>query len=192
MICELAIEPEGWLGADAEIAGLRRCDPDVVATLIGRYQRRLYRYLLRLVSDPAAAEDIFQQTWLRVIEKIRQYDAGRGFEPWLFSIARHLAIDHLRRTRPASLDEPRPGGSWSDAVPSPAPTALDRFLRSERTSLVMRQLERLPAIYREVLTLRFEEEMKIEEIAGLTGLPLGTVKSRLRRALLALREKVAE
>lgn len=192
MICELAIEPEGWLGADAEIAGLRRRDPDVVATLIGRYQRRLYRYLLRLVSDPAAAEDIFQQTWLRVIEKIRQYDAGRGFEPWLFSIARHLAIDHLRRTRPASLDEEYPGGSWSDTVPSPAPTALDRFLRSERTSLVMRQLERLPAIYREVLTLRFEEEMKIEEIAGLTGLPLGTVKSRLRRALLALREKVAE
>src|SRR6202021_3232633 len=91
---------------DTEIAQLRRGDLDALSTLLTRYQNRLYRYLLRMVRQPAEAEDLFQQTWLRVAEKIQQYDPRRSFEAWLFTLARNLAIDHLRRVRPESLAEP--------------------------------------------------------------------------------------
>lgn len=192
MISVAAIEPEVLLGVDSEIERLRRRDPDALTAVITRHQYRLYRYLLRVVRDPAAAEDLFQQTWLKVFEKIRQYDPARSFETWLFSVARHLAIDHLRRKQPESLDEPRAGGTRAaDLVAADGPSALEQLLESERANLVLATLQELPAIYREVLTLRFEEEMKLEEIADVTETPLGTVKSRLRRSLLALRESIA-
>jgi len=101
---------EGPLGLDAEVAQLRRGDLDALAALLARYQNRLYRYLLRLVREPATAEDLFQQTWLRVAERIRHYDSRRSFEAWLFAVARNLAIDHLRRVAPQSLDEENESG----------------------------------------------------------------------------------
>ena len=97
---------EAGVGLDTEIAQLRRGDLDALSTLLTRYQNRLYRYLLRMVRQPAEAEDLFQQTWLRVAEKIHNYDQNRNFDAWLFTLARNLAIDHLRRLRPQSLDEP--------------------------------------------------------------------------------------
>src|ERR1035437_9331750 len=105
MIGSAAIYWEGRVGLESEIAQLRRGDLDALSALLARYQNRLYRYLLRLVREPATAEDLFQQTWLRVAERIRQYDAKRNFEAWLFSVARNLAIDYLRRIKPESLDE---------------------------------------------------------------------------------------
>jgi RNA polymerase sigma factor (sigma-70 family) len=85
---------------DADVVRLRRGDLNALSELITRYQNRLYRYLLRIVRQPAEAEDLFQQTWLRVVEKIRSFDASRNFDAWLFTLARNLAIDHLRRIRP--------------------------------------------------------------------------------------------
>jgi len=110
MICELAAGPEVRVGAQTEIEKLRRRDPDALTAVISRYQHRLYRFLLRMVKEPTVAQDLFQQTWLRVVERIGKYDASRAFEPWLFSVARNLAIDHLRRKQPESLDEPRESG----------------------------------------------------------------------------------
>lgn len=190
MICELAAGPEVELGAQTQIEKLRRRDPDALTSVISRYQHRLYRFLLRLVGDPAMAQDLFQQTWLRVVERIGKYDASRAFEPWLFSVARNLAIDHLRRKQPESLDEPVETGRRIDLLAEQSASALDNCLKSERIARVMARLEELPAVYREVLTLRFEEEMKLEEISELTGTRLSTVKSRLRRALINLRERV--
>ena len=94
------------MAPESDVAQLRRGDLEALSTLLTRYQNRLYRYLLRMVRQPAEAEDLFQQTWLRVAEKIQQYDPRRTFEAWLFTLARNLAIDHLRRVRPQSLDEP--------------------------------------------------------------------------------------
>ena len=169
--------------AEEDFARLRRGDPDALGELIGRYQHRLYRYLLRLA--PEAAEDLFQQTWLRVVESIRHYDPRRGFDSWLFAIAHNLAIDHLRRRAPASLDEP-----GEDRLAAHAPDALERLLDAERRAAVAAAMSGLPSPYRETLSLRFEEGMKLEEIAETLGVPLATVKSRLRRGLEALRRNV--
>jgi RNA polymerase sigma-70 factor, ECF subfamily len=153
--------------------------------LIRRYQQRLYRYLLRLSRDPSTAEDLFQQTWMRVAEKWDRYDAGRSFDTWLFSVAHNLAIDYLRRAQPGSLDEPK-----VVAQTAVAPDALERLLAFEQTARLEAALRELPASYRATILLRFVEGMKLEEIAEVTGAPLSTVKSRLRRGLEMLRSKL--
>jgi RNA polymerase sigma-70 factor (ECF subfamily) len=177
---------------DADVVQLRRGDLDALTALIARYQHRLYRYLLRLVREPTEAEDLFQQSWLRVAEKIRTYDPSRSFDSWLFTVARNLALDHLRRVRPRSLDEPAskniPSDPLGDLLPSREILPLDRILETERSGMLAAALLDLPASYREVLSLRFEEEMKLEQIAEVLGAPLSTVKSRLRRSLEQLRK----
>lgn len=182
---------EGWLttsDAGGEVLAAKRGDPDGFASLLARYQNRLYRYLLRWVRNEATAEDLFQQTWVRVLEHIWNFDPNRNFDAWLFSVARNLAIDHLRRYQPRSLDEPSGDElPLSAQVPAEGPGALDRLMRTERESLVQRALDSQPPVYREILSLRFEEEMKLDEIAELLAIPLSTVKSRLGRALERLR-----
>ena len=171
-----------------DILAVQNGDPEAFASLLGRYQNRLYRYLLRWVHEPASAEDLFQQTWMRVIQNIRRFDAKRNFDAWLFAVARNIAIDYVRRRRPASLEEPLGDDFFlSDALATGAPGPLDQVLRSEKIESVRRALESQPPVYREILSLRFEEEMKLEEIAEVLSVPLGTVKTRLARALERLR-----
>src|SRR5215475_5207884 len=91
---------------EAQIArGLRRRDPDLLDALIEQYQHRLLRYLLHLTGNRAVAEDLFQEVWVRVLEKGHLYDGRNHFVTWLMSIGHNVAIDHLRRRNPASLDE---------------------------------------------------------------------------------------
>lgn len=176
------------MNLDSEALRLRNGDMEVIGQLVERYQHRLYRYLLRLASRPSAAEDLFQQTWLRIIERIQYYDPRRSFEGWLFAVAHNLAIDYLRRRQPESLDEPLPSGeTQSDLTRSANPGALEQLLSKERAVCVVDAVAALPVAFREVLTLRFEEEMKLEEIATVLDMPMGTVKTRLHRALKALR-----
>ncbi len=185
-----ALEMEALSGG-ADLARLRRRDPGALTAIISQYQQRLFRYLVRLTGDAAAADDLFQSTWLAVIEKIGRYDPRRSFEPWLFTVARNQAIDYFRRRRDESFDEPGDCEvSRADRMVSAEPGALEQLLDFERSALVSASLAGLPAIHREVLTLRFEEGMKLEEIAEVLGIPLPTVKSRLSRALDGLREGV--
>lgn len=190
MISEFASRMEVAVGLDADVARLRRGDLDALAALVQRYQHRLYRYLLRLVRQRAEAEDLFQQTWLRVASQIRRFDPRRNFDAWLFTLARNLAIDHLRRVHPESLDEK----DGADSTHTPAALRasgvppVDAMIAHEHSRFVATAMEELPMLYREVLALRFEEEMKLEEIAQVLDAPLSTVKSRLRRGLENLRE----
>jgi RNA polymerase sigma-70 factor (ECF subfamily) len=191
MVGATALSLEGLVAVDADVVRLRRGDLSALSELITRYQNRLYRYLLRIVRQPAEAEDLFQQTWLRAVEKIRTFDPSRNFDAWLFTLARNLAIDHLRRISPQSLDEPLAdsghGETVADRIPSTDHTPFDHALAAERRTAINEAMEGLPMIYREVLTLRFEEELKIEEIAQVTSVPLSTAKARLRRSLEQLR-----
>jgi RNA polymerase sigma-70 factor, ECF subfamily len=180
--------PEAVVSFESEVTRLRGGDLEAAASLMERYQHRLYRYLLRMVGQPAVAEDLFQQIWLRVMEHARSYDPRRPFEGWLFGVAHNAAIDYLRRRQPESLDEPLPSGQTpAELLPGPSVSALEQLLAQERAGWAAAAMAELPAVFREVLTLRFEEEMKLEEIAVVLALPLGTVKTRLHRALKGLR-----
>jgi RNA polymerase sigma-70 factor, ECF subfamily len=168
---------------------LKRRDPELLDKLIEQYQFRLFRYLLHLTANRERAEDFFQETWLRVLERGHQYDGKWKFEAWLFAIARNLVLDWHRRKKPQSIDSL--AGSEEDATfdvrDEHSESPLDQVLQAEQKSSVQHSLERVPAIYREVLVLRFQEEMQLEEIAGVTGAPISTVKSRLYRGLDALK-----
>jgi len=173
--------------------GLRRGDPEVLDDLIQRYRHRLFRYLLSLSGDRLTAEDLFQETWLRVLERGRQYSAQWKFEVWLFSIARHLMIDLARRKRTDSLEElmnPEEGQGFEPRGPGPSP--FEEVQAGEESVRLMRILDRIPAAYREVLTLRFQEELELEEMATIIKAPLSTVKSRLYRGLETLRKEIGE
>jgi RNA polymerase sigma-70 factor (ECF subfamily) len=174
-----------------DAARVRRGDLTGLEGLMGRHQARLLRYLRRLVGDETMAEELFQQTWVRVSERIRRYDTSRPFGPWLLAVGRNLALDELRRSRPESLDEgPEPPAPEEGAGAAEDPFA--RVATRERRERLGTALDDLAAHDREVLSLRFEEEMSLKEIASLTGAPLPTVKARLYRALARLRGRVLE
>jgi RNA polymerase sigma-70 factor (ECF subfamily) len=150
-----------------------------------RHQDRLFRYLLRLLGDQAVAEDVFQQTWVNVAERIRRYDATRPFAPWLVTVARNLALDHLRRRRPESLDQ-----AAEPAAPASLSDPLERAMARQSIARVEAALGALSALDREVLTLRFEDELALPDLAATLGVPLPTAKARLYRALERLRARL--
>ena len=169
--------------------GLQRRDPDLLDRLIEQYQYRLFRYLVCITGNRERAEDFFQETWIRVLERGHQYDGKSKFEAWLFAIARHLVIDWQRSKKAQSLDEltdPEQEHPLQLAKENER-SALQEILSEERQGIVKASLERIATIYREVLVLRFQEDLKIEEMAGVLSIPVSTVKSRLYRGLEALR-----
>jgi RNA polymerase sigma-70 factor (ECF subfamily) len=180
-----AMEHEG----QAIARRLRRRDPDLLDQLIERYHYRLYRYLHCLTGNRETAEDLFQETWIRVLECGRQYDGKSKFEAWLFAIARHLVIDLQRRRQPRHLDrlDGQPDEQTEGEAQEQA-SALELVVQRETSEWLSAAMRYLPAAYREVLVLRFQEEMALEEIAEVVAAPLSTVKSRLYRGLEAMRQ----
>jgi RNA polymerase sigma-70 factor (ECF subfamily) len=170
-----------------EIArGLRRRDPDLLDRLIEQYQHRLLRYLTYLVGHRQTAEDLFQETWLRVLERGAQYDGEHNFSTWLFSVARNLAIDYMRRKKPESLEAAEEGDGPATVPLSGGPSAFDVVAGQEESERILAALACVPVEYREAIVLRFHEGLSLEEIAAATRAPLGTVKSRIYRGLNVL------
>jgi len=172
--------------------GLKQQDPELLDRLIETYQHRLMRYLMFLTSKREVAEDLFQEVWIRVLRRGSQYNGKARFDTWIFTIARNLVIDLSRKRTMASLDEMREGGE--DERPfeiiEDGPSPLDQFQYRENAAEVATVMLTLEPRYREVLTLRFHEEMSLEEIAVVTRAPLSTVKSRLYRGLAALKPQL--
>ena len=174
---------------EAIAAGLKRQDPDLLDQLIETYQHRLMRYLMFLTGKREVSEDLFQEVWIRVLRRGSQYNGKARFDTWIFTIARNLVIDLSRKRTMASLDEMCEGGEDSRPfeVALDAPSPHENFeTREDAAELAVVMLTLEPS-YREVLSLRFHEELSLEEIATVTRAPLSTVKSRLYRGLAALK-----
>jgi RNA polymerase sigma-70 factor, ECF subfamily len=177
--------------ASAIARGLRRRDPDLLDRLIEQYQHRLLRYLIYLSGNRELAEDLFQETWIRVLERGHQFDGRHEFSTWLYAVARNLTIDYLRKNNPVSLD-----GLMDDEehVPfEPAdtrPMAWEVVQQHEQAERIGAALVSIPVEYRETVVLRFQEGLALDEIATVTGAPLGTVKSRLYRGLNMLMSRL--
>ena len=173
--------------------GLRDRDPELLDRLIEQYQYRLFRYLLYITGSQERAEDFFQETWIRVLERGHQYDGRFKFEAWLFTIARNLVIDWQRQKRAQSLDTMTDAeeGKGFEIADEKAESPLRLLLQGEEQQTVQASLDKLPAAYREVLLLRFQEELQLDEIAKIQATPISTVKSRLYRGLDALKRLLA-
>lgn len=175
--------------------GLKRQEAGLLDELIVRYQHRLLRYLLFLTGNREMAEDLFQEVWMRVLTRGSQFNGKARFETWLFTIARNLVIDHKRKRTMTSLDELFDAGNDDDRpvtfeVPDGDPSPFDRFSSIEDRKQIANALLQLDTLYREVLVLRFHEELTLEEIAKVTQAPLSTVKSRLYRGLAAIKPRL--
>ncbi len=181
--------------ASAEIAErLKRQDPLLLDQLIVEYQHRLLRYLLYLTGNRELAEDLFQETWMRVLLRGSQFNGNARFDTWLFTIARNLVIDFRRRRTMASLEEmsEKSDDDRPFEIASSDPTPFDSYMSRQNSALVAEALLTLEPLHREVLVLRFHEELALDQIASVTGAPLSTVKSRLYRGLAALRPHIEQ
>ncbi len=174
---------------NAEIArGLKRQDPELLDRLIETYQHRLMRYLLFLTNKREVAEDLFQEVWIRVLRRGSQYNGKARFDTWIFTIARNLVIDLSRKRTMASIDEMSENDDDRPfEIAEDGPSPLAQFQSRENAAELSSVMLHLEPSYREVITLRFHEEMSLEEIANMTRAPLSTVKSRLYRGLAALK-----
>src|SRR5579885_2249525 len=159
-------------------AGLKHQEAGLLDELIVRYQHRLFRYLLFLTSSRELAEDLFQEVWMRVLVRGGQFNGKARFDTWLFTIARNLVIDYRRKRTLASLDELFEGAANDDDRPmsieicDTQPTPFDNFASLEDRHRIAEVLLQVDTLYREVLVLRFHEEMSLQEIATVTRAPL--------------------
>lgn len=179
----------GMDSEEAQIArGLRRSDPDVISGLVRQYAQPLMRYLLYVTGSQPLAEDLFQETWVRVLEKGGLYDGKAKFKTWLLAVARNLTIDHMRRKKLVPMESLETGPDEQPIDPaSELPSPFDALSASETQERIAGALATVHPLYRETVVLRFQQELSLAEIAQMVGVPVPTVKSRLYRGVMALR-----
>src|SRR2546427_4091319 len=135
---------------NTEIArGLRRRDADLLDRLIEQYQHRLFRYLVYLAGNRALAEDLFQEAWIRVLERGHQYDGKHEFSTWLYAVARNLTIDYLRKKSPVSLDGMMEDEDHAPLEPADTqPSAWEIVAQHEQAGRIGVALVSIPREYR--------------------------------------------
>jgi RNA polymerase sigma-70 factor (ECF subfamily) len=165
-------------------------DGEAFAPLYARHRARLYRYLLRQLREPALADELFQDVWQRVVAARGRWTPEAGFATWLFRIAHNRLADHWRAQQ---YRPPAPADADERAARIPAPDTPERTLSDfEQRRQLQLALDALPPEQREVLLLRLEQELTLEEIGAITGVGRETVKSRLRYAMDKLRARLPE
>ena len=181
------------------LARLRNGERAEIAPLIKRYERELFGYLRRYVGDDDLADDVFQNTFVQVFLKIKQYEPGRAARPWLYAIATNQAIDALRRRARRAADRPAETVSAPDEegqarplfelLPAPGDSPPDEAERTEERERVRAAVGRLPELLRQTVLLVYFQGMKYQDAAEVLEIPVGTVKSRLHAALQKLMEE---
>jgi len=164
--------------------------------LVRRYQRPIVAYVYRMVGDYDAALDLAQEVFIKVYNSLERYRPEYKFSTWVYRIAHNAAIDHLRRAggfRTEDLETEGEGGrTYEKPLASAAPSPEQESERRERRAEIEEVVQALPPAYRELIVLRHAHDFSYDEIAEVTGLPLGTVKNRIFRAREAMRGQLIE
>jgi RNA polymerase sigma-70 factor (ECF subfamily) len=176
---------------EALCAAVARGDERAVATLMERWKGRMFAVLLRSTGGRAPeAEDLFQELWMRVVRAAPDFDPRLRFGTWLYRIAVNLTRDAARRRAASGFAEVTRDGALPEGADE-APRPDDRLAGAEAAGELRRAIAALPEGQREVLVLRYLEELPEAEVAAAAGIPAGTVKSRLHHAVRALRRALA-
>lgn len=160
-------------------------DMKAFEVLYNRHRGPLYRYILRQVGEPATANDLYQQSWEKVIRSRHRFRDSSPLQAWMYRIARNNVIDHFRRQKP--LDKRLP-----DEIEAPGPGPEEQTDNEHRRQDLERALQDLPAEQKEVLLLKLESGLNLKTIADVVGINQETAKSRLRYAVARLRKCLAE
>lgn len=182
------------------VESLAAGDKTAFATLVEKYEKPLMNFILRFVGDRHSAEDIFQETFVRLMRSVAEYTPQGSFSTWLFTIARNLSLDHLRsRRRRREVSLAPPSSPTQDNVlqfqgmPEDEGIAPEQMTQKDETrGHVLRALRQLSDVKREVLSLRYFSDLPFEEIARIQRAPVGTVKFRAHHALKELAETLRQ
>ena len=176
---------------DSELAALTLAgDNEAFAEIVHRYQDRLFNTIVRIVGCPCEAEDVLQDAMLLAFRNLGRFRGDSALYTWLYRLAVNQALTHRRRKKHTlSLDSDTV--RWSPEPLDPGNRPEDRLERTEDRERIQRLLARLKEEYRVVLVLRELEQLDYAEIASILGINVGTVRSRLHRARMALRELLA-
>lgn len=173
------------------LAAYRNGDRASFSRLVDAYQRELFHFLVRFVGDRAAAEDIFQESFLQVHQSAAQFDPERRFRPWLFTIAANKARDYLRsqsrrptnQLQAAITPSNDDSGEFIDLLKGEDISPSEPMEKRELQELVQKTVMDMPAHFREILLLSYFHQFPYKQIGEILEIPLGTVKSRLHAAV---------
>lgn len=176
---------------EAIIRRAQRQDADAFEQLLLAHQKSVYNLCFRMLGNEQDALDLSQETFLRVWKSIGQYQFDAAFSTWLYRITTNLCIDFLRRKKrrqeqPLVLTDDE-GAQQELSVPDPQPLPEEQLLQKDRRQAVAQAMQTLPPDYRAILELRVVRQLSYEQIGDILSLPVGTVKSRLSRARMALK-----
>lgn len=162
--------------------------------LVGRYHRPITSYVFRMLGDRESALDVTQEVFIKVYNSLHKYSAEYKFSTWLYRIAHNAAIDHMRRHSVVtqSIETENADGTYQLQIASPRPSPEKDHEVSEWRAEIESTVECLPAAYKNLILLRHGRDLSYDEIAEVTGLPLGTVKNRLFRAREMMRQMLIE
>ena len=171
------------------VARMQRRDPQALAELYDRYGRVTFSLILRVVRDTGIAEDLVQETFLRVWNRVNGFDAQKGsIGPWLLAVARNRAIDYLR----SAVGRDRNAVEYEETDHPSLYCDMEKdILASDKARRIKSAIDKLPANYRQVIELAYFEGLSQTEMAERMGQPLGTVKTWVRTALKKLRDELA-
>lgn len=158
--------------------------------LVRRYQRPITGYVFRIVGNYEASLDVTQEVFIKVYRSLSKYSSDYKFSTWIYRIAHNAAVDHLRRNPQTqqSIESENAEGVFELQLESRSATPDQEHERSEWRLEIEQVVELLPAAYKELIILRHGSDLSYDEIAEVTGLPLGTVKNRLFRAREMMRD----
>jgi RNA polymerase sigma-70 factor (ECF subfamily) len=181
-------------GSDSELVLLYRDDGSELAmtTLVNRYVSLVYNLIVRLVGDRREAEDLTQETFMKMWKALSRFDTEKNFKTWIFAIARNTAIDYLRKKKPilfSRLNSENDEGEtrFEDNLADDAILADEAFDRKQSVGALEKAMQTLSLDERVIIILHESDEMTFEEIADVMSKPMNTIKSRYRRALQKLR-----
>lgn len=184
-------------GDEALLLAYQRGDMSAFEMLLARYRGPLFNFVLRTVRDRGRAEELYQDVWMKVIERGGEFRGDAKFSTWLYSIARNSCIDHQRKMkfrRHASLEEVRAGSAQTlgDRAQSPGPSTETLAGGGLVKKRIAEAVQELPVEQREVFLLRQLQGLSFKEIAEIVGVPPNTVKSRMRYALERLKRGLSD
>jgi RNA polymerase sigma-70 factor (ECF subfamily) len=172
------------------VAAARGGDGDGFESLVKRYERPIFGYLFKMLRDREAALDVAQEVFIKVYNSLDRFSSEYRFSTWIYRIARNAAIDQIRRrgNHEESIETDDGEEAYSLRIESNGPSPQQSHEAQELRGLLDSVVNCLPAGYRELIVLRHAQDFSYEEIAEVTGLPLGTVKNRLFRAREMMRD----
>lgn len=180
---------------DVRLAKLaRKGDQRAFAEIVELYKDKIFHLAYRMLNNQHEAEDIVQETFLRVYKNLDRYDENQKFSTWIYRIGTNLCIDRLRKRKPSySLDadmNDQEGMDGYSMIPSDDRTPESEMLISETQRIIHQAIESLPAKYKTIMILRYIQDMSLQEISEVLTLPVTTIKTRVHRGREFLRKKL--